>query len=72
MSGGEPSSIKQFAWCAAGEPALSGMYAYRVGVMFDFVVCGLLYSVSFFMLFSFPCAHGRARAGIRGALEWSV
>lgn len=38
---------------------MSGMYAYRVGVMFDFVVCGLLYSVSFFMLFSF---FVRARA----------
>ena len=42
MSGGEPSSIKQFGRCAARVPVLSGTCENRVGVTFDFEVYGLV------------------------------
>ena len=41
MSGGEPSSIKQFTRCAVRSPALSRSYGYRVAARFDLVVYGL-------------------------------
>ena len=48
MSGGEPSSIKQFTRCAAGQPALSSGYEDRVGVTLDFKVYGLILQLDFF------------------------
>jgi len=53
MSGGEPSSIKQNTWCAAGQPVLSRESKYRAGVMFDSEVYGLFYGLSFAVLRSF-------------------
>ena len=41
MSGGEPSSIKQFTRCAVRQPALSRRHGYRVAARFDFLVYGL-------------------------------
>ena len=42
MSGGEPSSIKQFSRCAARVPVLSERRVPREGVTFDFEVYGLV------------------------------
>ena len=42
MSGGEPSSIKRLARCAARVPALSRGYEDRVEEKFDFAVYGLV------------------------------
>ena len=50
MSGGEPSSIKQFTRCAAGQPALSSGYEDRVGVTLDFKVYGLILQPALYFL----------------------
>ena len=42
MSGGEPSSIKRLARCAARVPALSRGYEDRVEEKFDFAVYGFV------------------------------
>ena len=42
MSGGEPSSIKQFDRCAVRAPVLSGKCESRADVTFDFEVYGLV------------------------------
>ena len=41
MSGGEPSSIKQFSRCAAGTPVLSGVHFVAYKLLLDFRVYGL-------------------------------
>ena len=45
MSGGEPSSIKQFSRCAAGQPVLSGGRAGAYEFLFEFRVYGLILRV---------------------------
>ena len=47
MSGGEPSSIKQFIRCAVGKPALSSSCGDRVGVRFEIEVYGLILQLDF-------------------------
>ena len=42
MSGGEPSSIKQYTRCAARQPARSRRNGDRVKVRFDLKVYGLI------------------------------
>lgn len=42
MSGGEPSSIKQFSRCAAGQPVPSRRQAGAYEFCFDFRVYGLI------------------------------
>ena len=41
MSGGEPSSIKQFSRCAAGKPVLSRVHFGACKLLLDFWVYGL-------------------------------
>ena len=45
MSGGEPSSIKQFSRCAAGMPVLSRMHLSACELLLDFRVYGLILRV---------------------------
>ena len=47
MSGGEPSSIKQFSRCAARVPAPSKECECRAKVTFDFEVYGLILRLIF-------------------------
>ena len=51
MSGGEPSSIKQFSRCAARVPAPSKECECRAKVTFDFEVYGLILRLILSLIF---------------------
>ena len=53
MSGGEPSSIKRLARCAARVPVLSRRYEDRVEEKFDFAVYGLVLQHTLFSVGEF-------------------
>ena len=50
MSGGEPSSIKQFFRCAARVPVPSSVYGQRTGASFDSWVYDLVLQLVFIYL----------------------
>ena len=57
MSGGEPSSIKQFTRCAVRLPALSRSCGYRVAARFDLVVYGLTLQFILFYCALWGCLY---------------
>ena len=50
MSGGEPSSIKQFSRCAAGTPVLSRGHFDAYKFLLDFRVYGLIVRAILFVM----------------------
>ena len=67
MSGGEPSSIKQFSRCAAGMPVLSRKHVVARKFLLDFRVYGLILRVIF--IFITVISKGVLHYGASGSLQ---